>query len=131
MPAFPPGPRRDWVAYGTGVHALLGLGQRPDGTFYSPMVTYPDPVAGFTGALAVVAALVGRDRGVATERVEVPLYSASQPLLSYPSQVRELDEETSMPGELLFDAGMASDAFTSLPVAGTSLMHPRGPFQPL
>lgn len=130
MPAFPPGPRRDWVAYGTGVHALLGLGQRPDGTFYAPIVTYPDVVAGFTGALAIVAALVGRDRGRPTERVEVPLYSAAQPLLAFPPGTGDIDEGQDRPGEVLFDAGMASGAFTSLPVAGTSLMHPRGPFQP-
>ncbi|HET6793752.1 MAG TPA: CoA transferase, partial [Acidimicrobiales bacterium] len=61
MPAFPPGPIRQWVAYGTGVHALSGLGHQPgDGvTFRSPGVTYPDPLAGLQGAVVALAALSG------------------------------------------------------------------------
>ena len=80
MPAFPPGPQRDWVAYGTGVHASLGLGDAGGGSFWAPSVSYPDPVAGFTGALAVLAGVVGRERGVAFQRIEATLAGAVRPL---------------------------------------------------
>jgi crotonobetainyl-CoA:carnitine CoA-transferase CaiB-like acyl-CoA transferase len=148
MPAFPSGPRRDWVSYGTGVHALLGLGDRQgrrnassdheteteeaelSGPFYAPSVTYPDPVSGFTAALAIVAAVLGRDRGRAVGRVEIPLFNAIQPLLAFPggdpAAAGEVDLDSV--GGVLFDAGMAAGAFTSLPVAGMQLMHPRIPF---
>ena len=151
MPAFPPGPRREWVSYGTGVHALHGLGDRDGrpGTvpgqeaeeaeglspslsepFYAPSVTYPDPVSGFTTAFAILAAVVGRDRGRPVGRVEVPLFTAIQPLLAFPAKgpagASAADVETV--GGVLFDAGMAAGAFTSLPVAGMQLMHPRSPF---
>jgi crotonobetainyl-CoA:carnitine CoA-transferase CaiB-like acyl-CoA transferase len=162
MPAFPDGPLRHWVSYGTGVHALHGLGDRngaetadeesgtarahtpdpldqPDQLssgssryepFYAPSVTYPDPVSGFTAAFAIMAAVVGRDRGHPIGRAEVPLFNAVQPLLGFragdPTGGAEADVEPV--GGMLFDAGMATGAFTSLPVAGMQLMHPRSPF---
>jgi hypothetical protein len=146
MPAFPSGPQRDWVSYGTGVHALLGLGDRlgrrdasaDHGTeeldssepFYAPSVTYPDPVSGFTAAFAIVAAIVGRDRGRPVGRVEIPLFNAIQPLLGFPGAGPAAAGEVDLDavGGELFDAGMAAGAFTSLPVAGMQLMHPRSPF---
>lgn len=91
MPAFPPGPHRDWTSYGTGVHALLGLGDTPDsGGWTAPVVTYPDPLAGFAGFAAAVALLVARRFGGAAggagcHGAEVTLAGASQPLLSVPA----------------------------------------------
>ncbi len=125
MPAFGPGPRRDWVAFGTGVHALSGLGDRGDGTFESPAVTYPDPISGFTAAFAVVAAIVGRDRGRPSASLEIPLAGAIQPLLAFdPSNVVSPMGR----GEALYNAGVATGMFHPLNVAGTELMHPDGPF---
>ncbi|MDE3205224.1 MAG: CoA transferase [Acidobacteriota bacterium] len=84
MPAFPPGPQRDWVAYGSGVHATSGLGDIGDGRFAAPAVSYPDPLAGFAAALAVTAALRGRSRGVPIDGVEVSLAEAVLPLAVAP-----------------------------------------------
>jgi crotonobetainyl-CoA:carnitine CoA-transferase CaiB-like acyl-CoA transferase len=129
MPAFSEGQRRNWVAYGTSIHALLGLAEREDGSFAAPPVSYPDAVAGFTGALAVIAALVGLERDRPVSAVEVSLWSASQPLQS----LGPPGPETSAgghPGEILFDEGMAHGAFVPRAVAGMQLMHPRSPFRP-
>ncbi|HUJ65173.1 MAG TPA: CoA transferase [Acidimicrobiales bacterium] len=125
MPAFGPGPHRDWVAFGTGVHALSGLGDRGDGTFAAPSVAYPDVVAGFTAAFAIVSALVGRDRGRPPPRIEVPLSQAVQPLLAIPPAGGMRPQEA---GGVLYDAGLAAHAFAPLQVAGMQLMHPKGPF---
>jgi hypothetical protein len=121
MPAFPPGPERDWVAYGSGVHAVLGLGERADGSFSPPVVSYPDPVAGLTGALAIVAAVVARDLGRVPDRMEVSLAAASQPLLSWTGR---LATGRPSPAASLLAAG----AFQERVVAGTRLPHPLSPF---
>ena len=125
MPAFGRGDQRDWVAFGTGVHALSGLGDSGDGNFSAPSVAYPDVVAGLTAAFAVVSALVGRDRGRPQRRVEIPLMQAIQPLLAFPSEGGLWLQEA---GGVLYDAGLAAAAFEPLDVAGMRLMHPNGPF---
>ena len=132
MPAFPPGPRRDWVAYGTGVHAVLGLGDRCDGTFESPAVSYPDPLAGLTAALAVLAALASRRLGEGPRRVEVALESASRPLLraSPGSPRRAADDGPSAPGAALLAAAVEEGLVEARDVAGERLAHPLAPLRP-
>jgi hypothetical protein len=125
MPAFGPGESRDWVAFGTGVHALSGLGDRGGGSFAAPSVAYPDAVAGLTAAFAILSALVGRDRGRAVTQLEIPLAEAIQPLLAFPAAGGLRRQEA---GGVLYDAGLASGAFQPLEVAGMRLMHPSGPF---
>ena len=123
MPAFPAGPHRDWVAYGTGVHALTGLGETDDGSFAAPAFAYPDPLAGFTGALAVVAGLAGRLSG----SNEVSLVSATEPLLTFGGRLCS-DEP---PGRQLLEAGIDAGEFRCMEVVGTVLAHPVGPFKVL
>ncbi len=87
MPAFPPGPERDWVSYGPGVHAIAGFGDRGEGAlprFVAPPVAYPDPLAGLTAFVAVTAALTGRDRGWVPAHLEVPLRNAPSALAPEP-----------------------------------------------
>lgn len=57
--AFDPlGPQADWVAHGGGVHAASGLAATaPDGSPQPALVSYPDPVAGFSAFEVLVAAL--------------------------------------------------------------------------
>lgn len=119
MPAFPAGPERNWVAYGTGVHAVLGLGDRGQGVFDAPPVSYPDPIAGLVAALAVTAAVVGRDRGLYCDRMEVPLASASQPL----SAMATDSAGGGSPSEL-FDAARQEGLMEYRQVAGAELPHP-------
>lgn len=131
MPAFPPGPMRDWVAYGTGVHAVSGLGQMPAGSgppYAAPAVTYPDPLAGLTAAAAALAGLVGRGRGWAPIHLEVPLQSAVLPLLALGGASARLADRDPDVGRRLSEAA-GSDAMASLEVAGRALPHPTGPFR--
>jgi hypothetical protein len=82
MPAFGPGPDRGWVAYGTGVHAASGLGDLGAGHFAPGAISYADPVAGLTLALAALAAMIGRERGIPVGAIDTSLAAAIQPLLS-------------------------------------------------
>lgn len=126
MPAFPPGPHRRWVAYGSGIHALMGLGDAGDGSYRAPAISYPDPLAGFTGALAVLAAVVGRDRGLPVRRVEAPLAGAVRPLMG---GRRPLDAPVERTGALLVELGRAEGLLVGRRVAGLDLLHPSGPFR--
>jgi hypothetical protein len=122
MPAFPEGPERTWVAYGTGVHAVLGLGDRGDGTFEAPPVSYPDPLAGLVAALAVTASVVGRDLGRHAGRMEVALAAASRPLASIWAAAGR-----ALPGggsEELFDAARIEGLMECRQLAGLDLLHP-------
>ncbi len=76
MPAFPSGsPWHGWVGYGPHVHAMSGLGDAGEGTFWSPSVAYPDPIAGLV-AFAVALRRVGRPG-----HLEVSLWSATEPIM--------------------------------------------------
>ena len=131
VPAFGPGPQRDWVAYGTGVHALSGLGDLGDGRFAAPAVTNPEPVAGFITAFAAVAALTGGEIGQGESHVEVPLMSAIQPLLAFDRPADRIGGTSGTERAVdLFDRGLEEGAFTARDVAGARLRHPRGPFRP-
>lgn len=142
MPAFPPGPQRDWVAYGPGIHAVLGLGWpagRADGRPATPAVSYPDPLNGLAGALAALAALAGWDRGRPVARAETTLYGSSQPLLAWPGPPlaarpdtvadpapghSPLGPEEAAAGRRLLDMARAAGLMEDRPVAGHVLPHP-------
>lgn len=58
IPAFPPGPEGDWVAYGTQIHAMSGLARPPGAGGPVPAATaYPDALSGIAAALAALVAL--------------------------------------------------------------------------
>ncbi len=152
MPAFGPGGQRDWVAYGTGVHAQSGLGDTwpvpgndnaAEG-FYEPAVSYPDPLGGLTGALAVLAGLAARRIGRRATRAEVSLDEAIQPLCSVVDGVTSTgrrdcpgrsdgistsrcrsDEE----GRKLLDVASKLGLTATWEVAGRALRHPAGPLR--
>ena len=128
VPAFPPGPRRDWVAYGTGIHAVSGLGDVGGGRFAAPAVAYPDPVAGFTAALATVAALDGRRRGLPVSRVESPMFSAVQPLLHRRSDPAQLQTPPGDLGPRLAETAVSCRQLEPREVCGRPLLHPSGIF---
>ena len=129
MPAFPDGPRRSWVAYGTGIHAVSGLGELAGGGFAAPCVAYPDPVAGFTGALAAVAAVVAAERGRRFISAEVSLFAATAPLLAFPPATAPWSPcDGANVGRWLLDLGLETGEFVEHTVTGLSLRHPRGPF---
>jgi hypothetical protein len=89
LPAFDPStPERDWVAYGTGVHAACGVGATADGSFAAPPFPYPDPLAGML-AFAVAQALLGaRERGAwHGGHVVAPMTAATAPLAAGPTDL--------------------------------------------
>ena len=130
MPAFPPGPMRDWVAYGTGIHAVSGLGDVGDGRFTAPAVSYPDPVGGFTAALAAAAAVIARERGAPLGRVECSLLGAVQPLLEWDADETLLPPVADDAGAELLSAGRSAGLLEDRAVCGRALPHPTAIFPP-
>ncbi len=151
MPAFGPGVQRDWVAYGTGVHAQSGLGHTwhapggaDDEDFHEPAVSYPDPLCGLTGALAVLAGLAARRLGRRVARVEVSLDEATQPLCSGvdgvaltgrragPGQgygMSTLRCRSDGEGRKLLDVASKLGLTATWEVGGRPLRHPSGPLR--
>ncbi len=78
--AFPTSvPEADWIAYGPGVHAVMGLGDRGPGRSFDPApVAYPDALAGLA-AFAAAAELLARGPGTPAS-TEVSLAAAVTPL---------------------------------------------------
>lgn len=78
--AFPASaPEADWIAYGPGVHAAMGLGDRGPGRSFEPApVAYPDALAGLA-AFASAAELLARGPS-APASAEVSLAATVTPL---------------------------------------------------
>lgn len=127
MPAFPPGPERDWVAYGSGVHAWSGLGDLGGGAVGPAAVSYPDPLAGLSAALGVAAALRGRGR---VTRLECPLAAAVAPLAAREPHPASLSADPAGTGGRLLALGREHGLFEDRPVCGRPLPHPHGIFPP-
>ncbi|WP_419840353.1 CoA transferase [Candidatus Poriferisodalis sp.] len=73
----PDAPEREWIAYGTGVHAASGLGWLADEP-QAPAYSYPDPLAGLQAACSAVDQL----SGAAPQHTRVSLAGAVAPLAS-------------------------------------------------
>ena len=74
------GPRRDWPAIDNIVQAtsgMMSLGAAPDGT--PARVGFPvvDTLTGQTAALAIVAALLKRERGGGGEHIDIAMFDAT------------------------------------------------------
>lgn len=124
MPAFrQDGPERDWVAYGTGVHAVSGRGDVGDGSFASPAVSYPDAVGGFTAALAAVAAVSGRRQGSGWAAISTSLQAAVEAIR--PARLAPHEPGT---GARLLSHGRELGLFEDREVCGRLLPHPSGIF---
>lgn len=76
IPAFPPGPEGDWVAYGTQIHAVSGLASPRGAPGPVPAATaYADALGGVAAALAALVALHASARRPGVE-LEAPLARA-------------------------------------------------------
>jgi hypothetical protein len=62
-------PERDWLAYGSGIHAISGQGML-SGTARAASLAYPDPLAGYA-AFARALEVLGAGRQVEVALVEV------------------------------------------------------------
>lgn len=77
--AFEPDlPERDWIAYGTGVHAVSGLGWLSNEP-QAPAYSYPDPLAGLLAARMAADQLAG----IAPQHTRVSLAGAVAPLADW------------------------------------------------
>jgi hypothetical protein len=76
-------PERDWLGYGAGVHAALGLGELADGSFSGAVVSHPDPLAGLDLCGLILGALGRRRRDGIGRAVSASLYGAAEPLLAF------------------------------------------------
>ena len=74
----PDSPERDWIAYGTGVHAVSGLGWLEDEP-REPAYSYPDPLAGLLAAALALDQLAGD----APWHMRVSLAGAIAPLTAW------------------------------------------------
>jgi len=83
LKAFPAGPRREWVGFGTGVHAALGLGGDEPA---APLVSYPDPLAGLALLVGLLAQVRAARLGLVVD-VEATLAGAATPLSSPVDQI--------------------------------------------
>jgi len=129
LPAFGPGPQRSWVAYGTGVHATLGLGDDGTGGAMAPAVSYPDPVGGLGGALVGLAGLLARQRGWVPTHLEAPIAQTAALALELGDGPGTLGEEPGALGSRLLDA--ATDLGLVAEVADGAGRHryPTGPLR--
>ncbi len=127
LPAFSRGPSRDWVAYGTQVHAMSGLAWPAGSDEPIPAATaYVDGLGGIAAALASVVALYS-----AAQQPQAPILTASL-----------MDAVDALPADRDHGALLRADPVprvaelaeahkaraVELPVAGVSLRHPASPF---
>ena len=70
------GPRRDWVAYGSNIETTCGLTSvtgYEDGLMSRTSLFYADPVSGIHGTVAVIAALLERERSGLGQWIDISL----------------------------------------------------------
>ena len=79
------GPYRDYVSYGEGIEAMVGLCQLvgyPDGGPLRPGVAYADATSGLQAAFAILAALRHRRRSGRGQHIDLSMREAVTPLLA-------------------------------------------------
>lgn len=141
IPAFPPGPLRDWVAYGAGVHALSGLGTSGvagavSSPFRPPPVAYPDPLAGLEAAVLVLAGLVGKETGWEPGHLEASLARSIEPLVGRRSPAAPTQADTrgsdavasTEVGRRLLAEARGTDAVVEVVDGAGTHLYPAGPF---
>ena len=129
LPAFSRGPSRDWVAYGTQIHAMSGLAWPAGSDQPIPAATaYADGLGGISAALASVVALHS-----AAQQSRAPILTASL-----------MDAVDGLPADRDRGALLRADPAArvrelaeshearavELAVAGVVLRHPGSPFLP-
>jgi hypothetical protein len=86
-------------------------------------VSYPDPVGGFTAALAAMGAVVARRKGLAWASVSTSLQAAVEAI----RPARRAPDDPGLGGRLL-SRGRELGLFEDRVVGDRSLPHPKGIF---
>lgn len=127
LPAFSSGPSRDWVAYGTQIHAMSGLAWPAGSDEPIPAATaYVDGLGGITAALASVVALYS-----AAQQAQAPTLTASL-MDAVDALPADRDHGALLRADPMPRVTELAEAHTvravELTVAGVSLRHPASPF---
>lgn len=127
IPAFSSGPSRDWVAYGTQIHAISGLAWPAGSDGPIPAATaYVDGLAGISAALASVVAVHSAVQHAQAQVLTASLMAAARDLPADRDRGALLSADP-MPRVIELAAAHESRA-VELMVAGVPLRHPASPF---
>ena len=128
MPAFPDGaPERQWRAYGSGVHAVSGLGMTSDGQPWTAPAPYCDMLSGFAASAVATASVFAMS-------IDGRVWEAETPMFNVAAQLARVSRPRSDPpradtdlGERFLAAhGERAGVLVDSPHG--SHLHPRSPF---
>ena len=127
LPAYSSGPSRDWVAYGTQIHAMSGLAWPAGSDEPIPAATaYVDGLGGIAAALASVVALYS-----AAQKRQAPTLTASL-MDAVDALAADRDHGALLRGDPMPRVTELAEAHSvravEMTVAGVSLRHPASPF---
>jgi hypothetical protein len=128
MPAFPDGaPERQWRAYGSGVHAVSGLGVTSDGRPWMASAPYCDMLSGFAASVVATASVFAMS-------IDGRVWEAETPMLNVAAQLARVTRPRSDPpradtdlGER-FIAAHGERAGVLVDSPHGPYLHPRSPF---
>jgi hypothetical protein len=99
MPAFPDGaPERQWRAYGSGVHAVSGLGVTSDGQPWTAPAPYCDMLSGFAASAVATASVYAMS-------IDGHVWEAETPMLNVAAQLARVSRPRSNPPRADTDLG--------------------------
>jgi crotonobetainyl-CoA:carnitine CoA-transferase CaiB-like acyl-CoA transferase len=99
MPAFPHGaPERQWRAYGSGVHAVSGLGMTSDGRPWTAPAPYCDVLSGFAASAVATASVFAMS-------IDGRVWEAETPMLNVAAQLARVSRPRSEPPRVDPDLG--------------------------
>jgi hypothetical protein len=129
MPAFPDGsPERGWRAYGSGVHAISGLGVSGDGRPWTAPAPYCDMLSGFAASAVAAASLFAMTIEGRVLQAEVPMLNVAARLarLAAPRPSPPPDDPD-LGARFLAAHGERAGVLVDSPDGPR--LHPRSPFQ--
>jgi hypothetical protein len=128
MPAFPDGaPERQWRAYGSGVHAVSGLGVTSDGQPWTAPAPYCDMLSGFAASAVATASVFAMSLDGRVWEAETPMLNVAAQLARVSRPRSDLPLGDADLGERFLAAhGERAGVLVDSP-HGPHL-HPRSPF---
>jgi hypothetical protein len=121
MPAFPDGaPERQWRAYGSGVHAVSGLGVTSDGRPWTAPAPYCDMLSGFAASAVATASVFAMS-------IDGRVWEAETPMLNVAAQLARVTRPRSDPPRADTDVGERFVAAHG-ERAGVLVDSPHGPY---
>jgi hypothetical protein len=128
MPAFPGGaPERQWRAYGSGVHAVSGLGVTSEGRPWTAAAPYCDMLSGFAASAVATASVFAMSIDGRVWEAETPMFNVAAQLARVSRPRRDPPRADTDLGERFLAAhGERAGVLVDSPHG--SHLHPRSPF---